>query len=76
MMEEFFLVTLMLLDVSSKKMCLERHPAYPMNADKISNSMVENYLLKERRKIVVVIANVLKINWGFDLYYPLPGDQC
>ena len=36
----FFLVTLMLVHVSSKKMCLWRHSIYHLKAHRISNNMV------------------------------------
>ena len=37
---DFFLVTLMLLHVSSKKMCLLSHLTYHLKAHRVSNNMV------------------------------------
>ena len=47
---QIFLVTLMLVHASSKKMCLERHSTYYLKAQRTRNNMVPNNLHTEVRK--------------------------
>ena len=59
----FFLVTMMLVHVSSKKMWLQRHTTYYFKTHRINNSMALKHLHRGKKK-VVVITKFGKKNWG------------
>ena len=72
---QIFLVTLMLVHISSKKICLLRHSTYHLKAHRISNNMVLKLPVQRfgGKVMVITCTEVWGESYGNYLYRGLGG---